>query len=83
MGRIANELFIIEAGGDADVMTIGFYPDLQDYAKPQTMNETQRDAVAKRVGFKGLDDISYYLRSLISSHHDTLANVVRTPLNDG
>lgn len=79
VGRTANEVFVVDAGGDADVMTIGFYPDLQSYAKPQTMNESQRDVIAKQVGFKGLNDISFYLRSLISSHHDTLANVVRSP----
>jgi len=78
VGRTANQIFVADGGGDADIMTIGFYPSLQDFAKPQTMNEQQRDAVAKQVGFKGLDDISYYLRSLISAHHDTFANVVRT-----
>ncbi len=76
VGRTANEIFVMDGGGDADIMTIGFYPSLQAFAEPQTMNEQQRDVVAKRVGFKGLDDISYYLRSLISAHHDTLANVV-------
>ncbi len=77
VSRTANEIFVMDGGGDADIMTIGFYPSLQEFAKPQTMNEQQRDAVAKQVGFKSLDDISYYLRSLISAHHDTLANVVR------
>lgn len=78
VGRTANEIFVMDGGGDADIMTIGFYPSLQEFAKPQVMNEQQRDVVAKRVGFKSLDDISYYLRSLISAHHDTLANVVAT-----
>lgn len=77
VNRTANEIFVVDGGGDADVLTIGFYPSLQAFAAPQSMNEQERDAVAKRVGFKGLDDISYYLRSLISAHHDTLANIVK------
>ncbi len=77
VNRTANEIFVMDGGGDADIMTIGFYPSLQAYAAPQTMDEQQRDQVARRVGFKSLDDISYYLRSLISAHHDTLANVVK------
>jgi len=75
--RTANEIFVMHAGGDADIMTIGFYPSLQAFAAPQTMDDQQRDTVARQVGFKSLDDISYYLRALISAHHDTLANVVR------
>lgn len=78
--RKANVIFVTQAGGDADVMTIGLYPSLQVFAAPQTVAEAQRDSVAKRVGFKGLDDISYYLRSLISAHHDTLASVVDIPV---
>ena len=74
--RKANQIFVTQTGGDADVMTIGFYPSLQIFAAPQTIAPKQRDKVAKQVGFKGLDDISYYLRSLISSHHDSLANIV-------
>jgi hypothetical protein len=30
-------------------------------------------AAAKAAGFKGRSDLSFYLRSLISGHHDTLA----------
>ena len=75
--RRPNELFVVDGGGDADVITIGFYDSLQDFAKPHDLDSSARDAVAKRAGFKGLDDISPYLRSLISAHHDTLAGVVR------
>ncbi len=75
--RTVNEIFVMHAGGDADVMTIGFYPSLQAYAKPHSMAEEQRDQVARQAGFKSLDDISYYLRALIAAHHDTLASVVR------
>jgi hypothetical protein len=36
-----------------------------------TVEEKERQA--KAAGFKGLSDLSFYLRSLISGHRDTLA----------
>ena len=35
--------------------------------------ETEEEAAAIAAGFKERADISFYLRSLISGHHDTLA----------
>jgi hypothetical protein len=67
----------VHGGGDADVITIGFYDSLQEFARPSKLSSEQRNELAIQAGFKGNDDISPYLRTLISSHHDTLANVVR------
>lgn len=76
-GRRPNELFMVDGGGDADVITIGFYDSIQEFAKASELSIEQRNEMAMQAGFTGLDDISPYLRTLISSHHDTLANVVR------
>jgi len=55
------------------VFTIGFYEDLEAFAAPPSATEDEREVAARDAGFKDRADISFYLRSLISSHHDTLA----------
>lgn len=77
IGQRPNEIFTVDGGGDADIITIGFYDSLQDFAKAPEFGDEQRNQLAIEAGFKGNDDISPYLRTLISAHHDTLANVVR------
>jgi hypothetical protein len=77
IGQRPNEIFTVDGGGDADVITIGFYDSLQEFARPSKLSSEQRNELAIQAGFKGNDDISPYLRTLIASHHDTLANVVR------
>ncbi len=72
-GQRTNTVWTGLFGSDVDVFTIGFYPDHAAFAAGSTMTEEERDAVAKQVGFKGLDGIAPYLRSLIARHHDTLA----------
>ncbi|MDH3222101.1 MAG: hypothetical protein OEO23_00185 [Gemmatimonadota bacterium] len=74
LGRQENVLFVREAGPNWDAMTIGFYPSLQDYAAAGVRySEEQQNDAALAAGFDGVSDISPYLRSLLSYHHDTLA----------
>jgi hypothetical protein len=47
--------------------------DLVAFAKPADVTPEEKASAAKAAGFKELADISFYLRSLISGHHDTLA----------
>ncbi len=68
-----NMIFYRAAGSNVDVFTIGFHKSLQTFAAPANVTDAEKEAAAKSAGFKGLADISYYLRSLISGHHDTLA----------
>lgn len=75
-GQRENMIFWVEAGGDVDVFTIGFHPSLEAFAAPSPMNDEEKEAAAKAAGFKDRADISFYLRSLISGHHDTLATKV-------
>ena len=72
-GQTANMIFRRAAGSDVDVFTIGFHKSLEAFAAPGSVTDEEKEAAAKAAGFKGRSDISFYLRSLISGHHDTLA----------
>ena len=61
------------AGSDVDVFTIGFHKSLEAFAAPASVSDEEKEAAAIEAGFKDRSDLSFYLRSLISSHHDTLA----------
>jgi hypothetical protein len=72
-GQTANMIFRRAAGSDVDVFTIGFHKNLERFAVPASVTDEEKESLAKAAGFKGRFDISFYLRSLISGHHDTLA----------
>jgi len=72
-GQQPNMIFRRAAGSDVDIFTIGFHLNFQTFAAPAEVTIEEKELAAKAAGFKGLSDISFYLRSLISGHHDTLA----------
>lgn len=72
-GQTTNKIFRRAAGSDVDVFTIGFHKSLEAFAAPASVSDEEKEAAAIEAGFKGRSDLSFYLRSLISSHHDTLA----------
>ncbi len=76
-GQTTNMIFRRAAGSDVDVFTIGFHNNLESFAAPGAMSDAEKEAAAKAAGFKDRADISFYLRSLIASHHDTLATKPR------
>ena len=78
-GQTPNMIFHRAAGSNVDVFTIGFHPDFQTFAAPADVSIEEKELAAKAAGFKSLSDISFYLRSLISGHHDTLAVKVNLP----
>ena len=75
-GQTQNMIFRRANGTDVDVFTIGFHKSLEAFAAPSPASDDEKEAAAKAAGFKDRADISFYLRSLISSHHDTLATKV-------
>ena len=75
-GQTPNMIFRRAAGSDVDVFTIGFHPGFEAFAAPAAATIAEKEAAAKAAGFEGLADLSFYLRSLISGHHDTLATKV-------
>jgi hypothetical protein len=75
--RPQNLIFIRVAGAAWDLYTIGFYRDIRQFAASADVPDEQREAAARAAGFEGADRIGTYLRTLIHSHHDTLATAVR------
>ena len=72
-GQTTNMIFRRAGGSDVDVFTIGFHRSLESFAAPAKVTIEQKEVAAKSAGFKELADLSFYLRSLITGHHDTLA----------
>ena len=72
-GQTTNMVFRRAAGSDVDIFTIGFHESLKAFAADARASDEEKEQAAKDAGFKDRADISFYLRSLISGHHDTLA----------
>jgi hypothetical protein len=77
LGRPQNLVFLRDQGGAWDLFTIGFYRDLKHYAESADISEAAQDAAARAAGFESASRIGPFLRTLISSHHDTLAVAIR------
>ena len=75
--RPENLIFVRDQGASWDLFTIGTYRDLKHFAESAGIAETDQDAAAKAAGFEAANRIGPYLRTLISSHHDTLAVSVK------
>jgi len=76
IGRDANLIFTAYLGGHWDCFTLGGYRNLKHYAESADIPKELKEKAALKAGFKGVDDISPYLRSLINYHHDTLGGKV-------
>lgn len=77
VGRPTNLIFTRAAGAARDVLTIGVYRDLAHYAEGDSVPPEEADAAARGAGFEAADRIGTYLRTLMSSHHDTIGRIVR------
>jgi len=75
--RPENFIFVRDQGAAWDMFTIGAYRDLKHYAESAGISEADQDAAAKAAGFEAANRIGPYLRTLIRSHHDTLAVSVK------
>jgi hypothetical protein len=73
LGRPQNLIFVRDQGAAWDLFTLGFYRDVKHYAESADIPEASQEAAAKAAGFESARHIGPYLRTLISSHHDTLA----------
>ncbi|MFV1885488.1 MAG: hypothetical protein ACMZ7B_13445 [Balneola sp.] len=71
-----NFIFTRVFGPSWDIMTIGAYYNIQDFAGDGSTTFEEEDEAAKKAGFEGVNYIGSYLRSLLLHHHDTLANKV-------
>ena len=75
--RPQNFIFVRDQGAAWDLFTIGAYRDLRHFAESAGIPEADQEAAAKTAGFASANRIGPYLRTLISSHHDTLAVSIR------
>jgi len=75
--RPENLIFVRDQGASWDLFTIGPYRDLKHFAESAGIPESDQDAAARAAGFEAANRIGPYLRTLISSHHDTLAISVK------
>ncbi len=76
-GRPRSLIFTHEQGAAWDVITLDAYRDWRHYAEQETIPRDVNDAAAKKAGFENADAIGPYMRTLISSHHDTIGTLVR------
>jgi len=76
IGRDPNLIFTANLGGQWDSFTLGGYRDIKHYAESADIPFDVEEKAAIKAGFKGVTDISPYLRSLIAFHHDTLGGKV-------
>ena len=75
--RPTNAIFVRELGAAWDCFTIGAYDSWTHYAQQDDIAEDDAERAAKAAGFAGAAYIGTYLRTLIRSHHDTLAGPIR------
>ncbi|MGI9294783.1 MAG: hypothetical protein ACR2PS_12435 [Pseudomonadales bacterium] len=72
-GQTINSIFVTRFGSDVDVFTIGFHADMTAFAKGPSVSDEEAELAARKAGFKNRADLGFYLRSLLTSHYDTLA----------
>lgn len=77
LGRPQNLIFRRDMGAAWDCYTLGTYRDLKHYAESADIPPDRQDNAARGAGFPSAAQIGPYLRTLIRSHHDTLATAVR------
>ena len=76
-GRGETLIFVREAGSDWDVVTLGVYRNWTQYAESDLISRETSDEAARKAGFTGADGVGPYMRTLISTHRDTLGPQVR------
>jgi hypothetical protein len=76
-GRPATLIFTHEQGAAWDVITLDAWRDWRQYGELQMIPADVSDAAAKKAGFANADAVGVYMRSLISTHHDTLGPLVK------
>jgi hypothetical protein len=76
LARPEDLIFTRVAGATWDVVTVGAYRDIKHYAESADIPDARQDSAAHVAGFASAEAIGPYLRTLIATHHDTLARAV-------
>lgn len=77
-GRGETLIFTHEQGAAWDVVTLAAYRNWRQYAESETIPPGVSDAAARKAGFASADGVGLYMRTLISTHRDTLGPPIRT-----
>jgi hypothetical protein len=75
-GRGGTLIFVHDQGAAWDVITLGVYRDWRHYAEQETIPADLTAAAAKKAGFASADAVGPYMRTLISTHRDTLGPIL-------
>jgi hypothetical protein len=75
--RPENFIFVRDQGAAWDLFTIGVYRDIKHYAEAADISVKLQEDAAKKAGFESASAIGPYLRTLIRTHHDTLAVAIK------
>jgi hypothetical protein len=76
-GRGETLIFVHDAGAAWDVVTLGVYRNWRHYAESELIAPADNDAAARKAGFPNADGVGPYMRTLISTHRDTLGPQIR------
>ncbi len=75
-GRPGTLIFVHDQGAAWDVITLDVFRNWRHFAEQETIPAEVNDAAARKAGFAGADAIGPYMRTLISTHRDTLGPIV-------
>jgi hypothetical protein len=77
IGRPEIMIFVRDQGASWDIYTLGCYRDLAHWADSSGATREQREAAARKAGFKSPDEIGPYMRTLIDMHRDTMGVAIK------
>ncbi len=72
LGRPETLIFVRDQGAAWDMYSLGCYRDLKHWAGSGDVSKEQREAAARKAGFKNPDEIGPTMRTLIDFHRDTM-----------
>ena len=75
-GRPHTLIFVHDQGAAWDVITLDVFRDWRHYAEQETIPPDVTAAAARQAGFASADAIGPYMRTLISTHRDTLGPIL-------
>lgn len=75
-GRGGTLIFVHDQGAAWDVITLGVYRDWRHYGESENIPAEVSAAAATKAGFPSPDAIGPYMRTLISTHRDTLGPIL-------
>ena len=75
-GRGGTLIFVHDQGAAWDVITLGVYRDWRHYGETENIPAEVSAAAAVKAGFQSPDAIGPYMRTLISTHRDTLGPIL-------